>query len=120
MVSKFPFEGVDELIRTGGSYHAATDAQPRFKVGDMVRTININPTTHTRLPQYARAKVGRVDKNFGSYVFPDTIAHDKGEKPQFMYNVVFEASELWGSDAPHPNDKVYLSMFEDYIMPVGE
>lgn len=117
MVSKFSLEGVDELVRTGGNAHAEVEAQPRFKVGDRVRTLNIHPIGHTRLPQYARGKVGKVVQNFGSFMFPDTVAHDLGEKPQFMYNVVFEAQELWGDEA-NPIDTLYLSMYEDYIVPV--
>ncbi|WP_264478951.1 SH3-like domain-containing protein [Acidisoma silvae] len=116
MVSKFPLDGVDELIRTGANYHSTTDAAPLFKNGDLVCAVNINPTTHTRLPAYARGKRGTIVKNYGVYVLPDAVAHDLGEKGQFMYNVEFEAGELWGADAPHPADKVYLSMFEDYII----
>jgi hypothetical protein len=119
MVHKFPLDGVEELIRTGANYHSTTNAAPRFKNGDGVRVLNINPTTHTRLPAYARGKLGKIVKNYGVYVLPDAVAHDLGANGQFMYNVEFEAGELWGDDTPHPADKVYLSMFENYIAPQG-
>jgi hypothetical protein len=119
MVQKFPLEGVDELVRTGANYHSHTNSPPRFKEGDMVRVVNINPTTHTRLPGYARGKLGKIVKNYGVYMLPDAVAHDLGEKGQFLYNVEFEAAELWGDGAPFPADKVYLSMFDDYIAPAG-
>ncbi|WP_256372409.1 SH3-like domain-containing protein [Aminobacter sp. MSH1] len=115
MVSKFPLSGVDELIRTGGNYHVEANIDPKYKIGDRVRIVNLNPTSHTRLPAYVRGKVGKIDKNFGIYVFPDTICHDKGEKPQYLYNVAFDAAELWGVGAKG-NDRVYLSIFEDYIV----
>src|SRR5438445_470344 len=40
-------------------------ATPRFKAGDRVRTKNLNPTGHTRLPRYARDKVGVIDRDRG-------------------------------------------------------
>jgi Nitrile hydratase beta subunit len=43
----------------------------------------------------------------------------KGEKPQHVYSVMFEAGELWG-DAEFPGDKVLIDMFEDYLRPAGE
>jgi nitrile hydratase len=116
MVSKFALEGVDELIRTGGSAHAKVEAQPKFKVGDRVRTVNNHPNGHTRVPQYARDKVGKVVQIFGAFMFPDTVAHDQGENPQHLYNLVFEAQELWGPDA-NPIDTLYISMYEDYLIP---
>ena len=47
-------------------------APARFKAGDRVRTSNINPATHTRLPRYARGKTGTVEAVRGCHVFPDT------------------------------------------------
>src|SRR5215213_10053681 len=48
---------------------------PRFGVGDRVRTRNTHPTGHTRLPRYARGKLGTVQAVRGTFVFPDTHAH---------------------------------------------
>src|SRR5215468_4205757 len=46
--------------------------QPMFKVGQRVRARNINPVGHTRLPRYARGKVGMIVRDHGVYSFPDT------------------------------------------------
>ncbi len=89
---------------------------PRFKAGDVVRARNIHPTGHTRLPRYARGKLGNIDKDHGVYVFPDTNAEFLGEKPQHLYSVRFQARELWGDEAS-PRDAVYLDMWEDYLEP---
>ena len=43
---------------TRGSFYRQARASARFKPGDRVRTKNIHPATHTRLPRYARGKVG--------------------------------------------------------------
>ena len=89
---------------------------PRFVVGQRVRARNINPTGHTRLPRYARAKSGIVERDHGVFVFPDSSAHFLGDKPQHVYSVRFSARELWGDQAA-PQDAVYLDMWDDYLEP---
>src|SRR5580704_17243190 len=39
-----------------GSYERPAPAPAKFKAGDRVRTRNINPPSHTRLPRYARGR----------------------------------------------------------------
>ena len=88
--------------------------RPRFKVGQQVRAKNINPLGHTRLPRYARGKTGKIVRDHGVYVFPDTNAHGLGEKRQHVYSVRFQARELWGEQASL-RDFVYLDMWDDYL-----
>src|SRR5262249_1776425 len=38
---------------------------PQFTVGQRVRARNIHPAGHTRLPRYARGKLGTIDRNHG-------------------------------------------------------
>ena len=87
--------------RPAAGPHSTRDArQPaRFAVGDRVRTRNTHPRGHTRLPRYARDKVGTVELVHGTHVFPDSNAHFAGEDPQWLYTVRFTARELWGTDA---------------------
>jgi len=88
----------------------------RFKAGDRVRTKNINPPTHTRLPRYARGKLGTVEAVRGCHVFPDTAAVGAGDNPQWLYAVVFSGRELWGEEAD-PSIKVSIEAFEPYLSP---
>jgi nitrile hydratase len=88
----------------------------RFKAGDPVRARNINPTTHTRLPRYARGKLGTVEAVRGCHVFPDIAAVGGGENPQWLYAVVFTARELWGEEADQ-SIKVSIEAFEPYLSP---
>ncbi|MDR7126991.1 SH3-like domain-containing protein [Pseudotabrizicola sp. 4114] len=115
MLTMFPAEGVEELVRTGGSCRVAVEMPCGFKPGDRVRAVNINPVTHTRLPQYVRGKCGVVVEDRGVFVFPDTNSLLKGEKPQHVYSVVFTAADLWGPDA-NPKDSLYIDLWEDYIV----
>ena len=95
---------------------ASRDVQvvARFKAGQAVRARNIHPTGHTRLPRYARGKVGTIHLDHGVYVFPDTNADSLGEKPQHLYSVRFAARELWGEQASS-RDAVYIDMWDDYL-----
>jgi nitrile hydratase beta subunit len=105
------------LMRRSGALSKRDDKiAPRFRPGDQVRTRNINPVGHTRLPRYARGKIGIVDRDHGVYVFPDTSAHALGENPQHVYSVRFAARELWGEQAS-PRDAVYLDLWDDYLDP---
>ena len=70
----------------------------RFAVGDAVRTLTLNPPTHTRLPRYCRGKRGEIVAVHGAHVFPDSNALRRGEDPQWLYTVRFDAVELWGKD----------------------
>ncbi len=96
------------------SFVRELEASPRFRSGDRIRTRNLNPSGHTRLPGYARGKRGRIDRVYPGFVFPDTNAHGQGENPQYLYNVRFEASELWG-DAAEPASSVAIDLFESYL-----
>jgi nitrile hydratase subunit beta len=90
--------------------------RPSFKVSQRVRARNINPTGHTRLPQYARGKTGVIVRDHGVYLFPDSNAHFEGEKRQHVYSVGFAARELWGASAS-PRDSVHLDLWDDYLEP---
>ena len=103
---------VSIVVSTGGSARVSHDVAPRFRVGDWVRTKNFNPTTHTRLPRYARDKVGRIEIAHGVFITPDTAAHGLGEHPQHVYSVSFTAQALWGEPRP---DKVYIDLWDDYL-----
>ncbi|WP_026617710.1 nitrile hydratase subunit beta [Ensifer aridi] len=107
-------EMVAGVLATGGPCDRPVDRPPRFAVGQTVRTKNFNPKTHTRLPRYARAKVGVVEAVQGSFVFPDDNAHGKGENPQWLYTVVFDAGEIWGEGAD-PTLTVSIDAWESYL-----
>ncbi|MDA0226086.1 MAG: nitrile hydratase subunit beta [Proteobacteria bacterium] len=93
---------------------AKVDAKvaPRFSVGVQVRVSTAQPRTHTRMPRYCRGKVGVIQSDHGAYVFPDTHAHDLGQKPQHLYSVRFSALELWGAAR---NDAVHIDLWDDYL-----
>jgi nitrile hydratase len=58
-----------------------------------------------------------IDRVHGDFVLPDSNADLAGEDPQTVYSVAFTAGELWGDDAPHPADKVFVDMWDTYLEP---
>jgi nitrile hydratase len=101
---------------TRDSFGRPANREARFTSGDRVRAKNINPPTHTRLPRYARGRVGVVEAVRGCHVFPDSVTTGGGEDPQWLYTVVFESRELWGENAD-PTLKVSVEAFEPYLEP---
>jgi nitrile hydratase beta subunit len=109
-------EGVPALIARGNPVKRNVAVAARFQVGQRVRGRNINPTTHTRLPRYARGKLGTIERDHGVFLLADSNAHFQGEKPQHLYSVRFAARELWGEQAA-PRDAVYVNLWDDHLEP---
>jgi len=101
---------------TRSSFFRQPQGPARYKIGDGVRARNIHPKTHTRLPRYARGRRGTVELCHGCHMFPDSVAINLGDNPQWLYTVVFDGRELWGPDAD-PTLKVSIDAFEPYLEP---
>lgn len=105
---------VSGTLAKGSPYVRDVSASPRFKPGNQVKCRNMSPSSHTRLPRYARGKFGEIIAIHAAHVFPDSSAHGRGEDPQWLYSVRFTAKELWGHDN---NDSVMLDLWEPYLEP---
>lgn len=102
-------------LARGSPTSRAVAAAARFAKGDRVRTRNMNPPTHTRLPRYCRDKPGVVVAVHGAHVFPDSNALGEGENPQWLYGVRFEARDLFGDDTTAA--AVHADLWEPYLEP---
>ena len=107
---------VEAVLRRGGPATRDVAVPAAFRPGDRVRTKTIHPTGHSRLPRYAKGRVGVIARDHGVHVFPDTNAHYLGEQPHHLYSVAFDARELWGAEAPAA-DRVYVDLWERYLDP---
>ena len=103
-------------IAAGFPSTSKVPAVAKFHLGERVRARNINPSAHTRLPRYARGKLGTIERDHGVFVFNDSEAQGLGDKPQHLYSVRFAARELWGSEAP-AGDSVHLDLWDDHLEP---
>ena len=110
---KLSGESVEALFSRGWPSTREASSPARFVLGQRVRTINSHPATHTRLPRYARGRVGTIAAVRGVHVFPDTNAVFEGEQPDWLYAVRFEASELWGPDTTA--SCVHLDCWQSYL-----
>jgi len=107
-------EAVPSMVDRRASAWRDVAVAPRFKSGQRVSKRNVHPPGHTRLPRYVRGKSGVVFLDRGVFLFPDTNAHLRGEKPQHLYSVRFAAREVWGDQASR-SDFIYLDMWDDYL-----
>lgn len=113
----------DELVAafsSQGSYERPIEREPAYAVGQRVRARRINPAGHTRLPRYARGRLGTVVAVRGAHVFPDRSAVPLGQQadksPEWLYTVDFAGTELWGKDAD-PTLTVSIDAWEPYLEP---
>jgi nitrile hydratase subunit beta len=114
--AKLAAENVATVLATGGPANRQPQRPARFSVGDRVRTRNMHPLGHTRLPRYFRGHLGEIAAVHGTHVFPDSSASGRGEDPQWLYAVRFTAREIWG-DAAGANDRISADLWESYLEP---
>ena len=107
---------VPGLLASGGPCSRPVSTAAKFHAWQRVRARNFHPEHHTRLPRYARGRTGVIEAVREGYVLPDTNAHGKGENPEWVYTVAFEARELWGEDAD-PSLTVSIDAWENYLEP---
>lgn len=113
-----PAKSLDDVLavtrENNFSFEISVDTEPRFAVGDTVKTRRLMPADHTRLPGYARGATGMVIAYRGAHALPDKGVHGVHEGDH-LYTVSFTARELWGADA-NPKDTVMLELWECYFV----
>jgi nitrile hydratase beta subunit len=98
---------VPAALARGGPVERPAPRAARFACGSRVRARVMDPRGHTRLPRYARGRVGVVERVHGCHVFPDSNAAGRGEDPQWLYSVRFDESGF----------SVSIDAFEPYLEP---
>ncbi len=107
-------DNVPAILDKGGPSARAQGRDAGFALGQPVRAKNLHPSGHTRLPRYVRGKTGIIVLDHGIHVFADANAHFAGEHAQHLYNVRFEATELWGATACF-RGAVHIDLWEDHL-----
>lgn len=106
---------VRSVIMGGTPHDRPLDRAAKFKRGDKVRTRNLQTTSHNRLPSYAKNKLGVIEEYFGAHCHPEAHAGGKGDVPEHLYAVKFDAVELWGAEGEGKLDAFYVDLFENYL-----
>ena len=107
---------IPAVLASGSPVDRPGDRTARFAAGDAGRARVINPKTHTRLPRYVRGRTGKIVRVHGAHILPESHAHGRGEDPQGLYSVCFDAAELWGADG-RAGDEVMIDLWEPYLEP---
>lgn len=107
-------DGFVGFVLTAGSFSQPADGSARFKAGDRVRMKDVDAPAHTRLPTYARGKIGVVERVQERSVLPDLRAARLGEVWEHVYLIVFAARELFG-DRAEAGQELTLDVYESYI-----
>ena len=115
-VAARPSARPDPVGNSGGEAHSLRHLirPPRYGIGDRVRTRATPSPGHTRLPAYARGRIGQVVAWHDGWVLPDSNAHGRGEQPEHLYTVAFTGETLWGPES-EPELTVCLDLFESYL-----
>ena len=108
---------VKKKLQEGKSVELPVAEPPKFVIGQEVMVVNRHPIGHTRAPRYTRGRRGTVIHHHGGHIFPDD--HALGDRTgQHLYNVCFDATELWGQDKAG-NEQVYVDLWESYLTSGG-
>lgn len=104
---------VAAAMKAMARFDRESSERPAFAAGDAVRTRAFGASGHTRLPQYARGRPGRIESFHGFHLLPDTnMAGDGPVEP--LYTVSFLAADLW-PEAEGRKDRIYLDLWESYL-----
>ena len=73
---------------------------------------------HIRTPFYVRGKSGWVERVYGDFLNPESLAYGRDGLPKrTLYLVGFSQTEVWGRYSFSPRDKVYADIFEHWLEP---
>lgn len=106
---------VDAVVPTGAPAARPTDKLARFKVGDRVRMSSVIPFGHTRIAGYVRGRIAEVVNHRGSFIYPDSAGNGRGEDPEHLYTLRFDAKELWGEKYADSNSSTYFDAWDPYL-----
>jgi hypothetical protein len=96
-------------------------ARPSLAAGAPVRVRTGEPLTHCRTPRYLRGKRGVVLRALGSYPNPEELAYHKPGMPALtLYQVEFDAAEVWGERLHEGPYRIVADIFEHWLEPAAQ
>jgi nitrile hydratase beta subunit-like protein len=91
----------------------------RFEAGDLVRVRMEDRPGHIRTPWYIRGKTGRVERVYGEFLNPESLAFGGDGLPKRpLYLVAFNQTDVWGT-AQGPKDKLLVDIYEHWLDPAA-
>lgn len=94
-------------------------ANGQFKPGDRVKVKFEDRPGHLRTPWYIRGKPGRIEKVYGDFLNPESLAFGKDGLPKkTLYLVAFNQTDVWGKSAG-AKDKVLVDIYDHWLEPMA-
>lgn len=96
-----------------------TGAAHRFKPGDPVQVKFEDRPGHLRTPWYIRGKRGWIERVYGDFLNPESLAFGRDGLPKkTLYLVAFNHAEVW-EKAAGPKDKVLVDIYDHWLEPAA-
>ena len=91
----------------------------KFKAGDRVRVRFEDRPGHIRTPWYIRGKTGWIERVYGDFLNPESLAFGRDGLPErTLYLVAFNQSDVWGKAVDY-KDKVLVDIYEHWLTPAA-
>jgi hypothetical protein len=90
----------------------------KFKPGDRVKVRFEDRPGHLRTPWYVRGKTGWVERVYGKFLNPESLAFGRDGLPKKpLYLVAFNQCDLWGK--ANKADKLLVDIYEHWLDPAA-
>lgn len=106
-------EAAQAAIGKSTRFDGPYDGTPKFAAGDRVHVSLDAPSGHTRVPQYARGRTGRVLAYRGAHGMPDDNVRNI-ETYEPLYTVAFALGDLFEEHRGSP-DEVNVEIWERHL-----
>ena len=94
-------------------------AKGQFKPGDRVQVKFEDRPGHLRTPWYIRGKSGWIEKVYGDFLNPESLAYGRDGLPKkTLYLVAFNQTDVWGKSAG-AKDKVLVDIYDQWLEPLA-
>jgi len=90
----------------------------KFKPGDRVQVRFEDRPGHLRTPWYIRGKTGWIERVYGEFLNPESLAFGRDGLPKkTLYLVAFNQSEVWGNTTKP--DNLLVDIYEHWLDPAA-
>jgi len=91
----------------------------KFRAGDRVTVKFEDRSGHIRTPWYIRGKTGWIERVYGDFLNPESLAFGRDGLPmRTLYLVAFNQADVWGKPVGS-KDKVLVDIYEHWLDPAA-